>query len=73
MNADPDLQIHTSAAGQTTYTRADLGITTAVVVRGPSGLEARLYYGPEADEYDAVPAALPDEADRVAVSHSCRF
>jgi hypothetical protein len=73
MNAEPDLQIHTSPAGPTTYTRADLGITTAVVVRGPSGVEARLYYGPEADEYDAVPAELPDEADRLAVSHSCRF
>jgi hypothetical protein len=73
MNAEPDLQIHKSPAGPTTYTRADLGITTAVVVRGASGVEARLYYGPEADEYDAVPAELPEEADRLAVSHSCRF
>lgn len=72
MNADPDLQIQTSAAGPTTYTRADLGIATAVVTRGANGLEARLYYGPEADEYDAVPGA-PEEADRLAVSHSCRF
>ena len=72
MNAEPDLQIHTSAAGCKTYTRADLGITTAVVVRAASGVEARLYYGPEPDEYDAVPAELP-EADRLAVSHSCRF
>jgi hypothetical protein len=73
MNAEPDLQIHTSAEGCTTYTRADLGITTAVVVRGASGVEARLYYGPEADEYDAMPAELPDEADGLAVGHSCRF
>ncbi len=73
MNAEPDLQIHTSAAGCTTYTRADLGITTAVVVPAASGVEARLYYGPEDDEYDAVPAELPDEADRLAVSHSCWF
>ena len=73
MNAEPDLRIHTNTAGQTTYTRADLGITTAVVMRGPSGVEARLYYGPEADEYDAVPAELPDEADRLAVGHSCTF
>lgn len=73
MNAELDLQIHTSATGRTTYTRADLGITTAVVVRGPNGVEARLYYGPEADAYDAVTAELPDEADRLAVGHSCRF
>jgi len=73
MNAEPDLQIHTNAAGLTTYTRADLGITTAVVMRGASGVEARLYYGPEADEYDALPAELPDVADRLAVGHSCRF
>jgi len=44
-----------------------------VVVREASGVEARLYYGPEPDEYDAVTAELPDEADRLAVSHSCRF
>lgn len=73
MTAEPDLQIHRTAAGCTTYTRADLGITTAVVLRKASGVEARLYYGPEPDEYDAVPAELPDEADRLAVSHSCRF
>jgi hypothetical protein len=73
MNAESDLQISTNAAGRRTYTRADLGITTAVVVLGPSGVEARLYYGPEADEYDAVPAEMPDEADRVAVGHSCTF
>jgi hypothetical protein len=73
MTAEPDLQIHRSTAGPTTYTRADLGITTAVVVRGPSGVEARLYYGPDADEYDAVLADLLDEAERLAVSHSCRF
>lgn len=72
MNAKLDLQIHKSPEG-TTFTRADLGITTAVVARGPSGVEARLYYGPEADEYDAVPAKLPEKANRLAASHSCRF
>jgi len=45
----------------------------AVVVRGPSGVEARLYYGPEPDEYDAVPAELDGDADVLAVGHSCRF
>jgi hypothetical protein len=73
MNAEPGLQTYTDAAGRTTYIRADLGITTAVVVRGPSGVEARLYYGPEPDEYDAVPAELDGDADVLAVGHSCRF
>lgn len=74
MSAEPDLQIHTSAAaGRTTYTRTDLGITTAVVIRGADGVEARLYHGPETNEYEPVPTELPDEADRLAISHSCMF
>lgn len=68
------VQAHTSAGSQsTTYTRTDLGIVTAAIEPGTHApWVALLYYGPEANEYDAAPAVDREEADTIAVGHSYR-
>jgi hypothetical protein len=77
MNATADLQAHTVRNGSrvtTTYTRAELGIATALVCGCIEGQwEARLYYGPEPDEYDAETADSRYAAERLAIGHSLTF
>lgn len=71
------LQSHTLNDGPrvtTTYTRADLGIATALIANTPDGRwVARLYYGPEPDEHTAETVDLEATADRLAVEHSLSF
>ncbi|MFZ1153937.1 MAG: hypothetical protein WAN93_03425 [Solirubrobacteraceae bacterium] len=58
----------------TTYTRADLGIATALIAGTPEGhWEAHLYYGPEPDEHDIETVDREATADRLAVQHSLTF
>lgn len=77
MNATADLQAHTTRNGSrvtTTYTRADLGIATALVTGSPEGQwEARLYYGPEPDEHDTETLDSKAAAESRAISHSLAF
>ncbi|HEY5261153.1 MAG TPA: hypothetical protein VIJ33_03505 [Solirubrobacteraceae bacterium] len=77
MNATADLQAHTMSSGSrvtTTYTRADLGIATALVTGTPGGQwEARLYYGPEPDEHDTETVDSKPAAERLAIGHSLIF
>jgi hypothetical protein len=78
MNATAtDIQTHTLSDGPkvtTTYTRADLGIQTAVISSLPDGRwEARLHYGPEPDEHDSETVDREATADRLAVQHSLTF
>jgi hypothetical protein len=77
MNATAALQAHTARLGSqitTTYTRADLGIATALVTSTPDGQwEARLYYGPEPDEHFSETVDREATADRLAVQHSLTF
>jgi hypothetical protein len=72
-----DIQTHTLNDGPkttTTYTRADLGIQTAVIAsRGDGRWDARLYYGPEPDEHDSETVDREATADRLAVEHSLTF
>jgi hypothetical protein len=76
MNATA-LQTHTLSFGSevtTTYTRADLGIDTALIASRRDGRwEARLYYGPEPDEHDTETVDHEASADRLAVEHSLTF
>jgi len=69
------LQTHTLAENGrvvTTYTRADLGINTAVVASTADGRwVARLYDGP--DEYVSETFNLESAADRAATQHSLSF
>jgi hypothetical protein len=71
------LQSHTLNDGPrvtTTYTRADLGIATALIANTPYGRwVARLYYGPEPDEHTARTVELEATADRLAIEHSLSF
>lgn len=71
------LQTHTHNEGQrvtTTYTRADLGIDTAVIASTLDGQwVARLYYGPKPDEYTSEIARLESTANRLAIEHSLSF
>jgi hypothetical protein len=71
------LQTHTLNDDQhatTTYTRADLGIDTAVIARNPDGSwSARLLYGPEPDEDTTETVELESTADRLATRHSLSF
>ena len=77
MDATAKLQTYTLNDGPsvtTTYTRADLGINTAIVASTPDGQwVARLCYGPEADEYATRTVDLESTADRLAVRHSASF
>ena len=77
MTATATLQTYTRNDGPkvtTTYTRADLGIDTAVVASTPDGRwEARLHYGPEAEEYDSHMVDLESTADQLAIRHSASF
>jgi len=77
MNATAPLQAHTARLGSqitTTYTRADLGIATALVTGTPGGQwEARLYYGPEPDEHDTETVDSEPAAERLAINHSLIF
>jgi len=58
----------------TTYTRAVLGIDTAVIASTADGQwVARLYYGPETDEYTRETVRLKSTADRLAIEHSLSF
>ncbi len=74
---DTTLQTRTLAEGNrvsTTYTRADLGIETAMIFRTPGGRwVARLYYGPEDDEHTSETFDLESTADRAATEHSLSF
>jgi hypothetical protein len=72
--AEALVQTHTPAGSHsTTYTRADLGIVTAVIEPGTDATwAALLYYGPESHEYDTAPARSREEADTIAVGHSYR-
>jgi hypothetical protein len=71
------IQTHTLSEGQrvtTTYTRADLGINTAVIESRRDGRwNARLYYGPEDNEHDCETVDREATADRRAVQHSLTF
>jgi hypothetical protein len=77
MNATAHLQTHTLSDGPqvtTTYTRADLGIDTALIAsRNDGRWEARLYYGPEPDEHISETVDRGATADRLAVEHSLTF
>lgn len=78
MNAtDHHLQTHTLSYGAevtTTYTRADLGIDTALIASRRDGRwEAHLYYGPEPDEHFSETVDREATADRLAVEHSVSF
>jgi hypothetical protein len=77
MNATAALQTHTLSDGPqvtTTYTRADLGIDTALIASRRDGRwEARLYYGPEPDEHFRETVDREATADRLAVEHSLSF
>jgi hypothetical protein len=76
MNATA-LQTHTLNGGPqvtTTYTRADLGIDTALIASRRDGRwEARLYYGSEPDEHFRETVDREATADRLAVEHSLTF
>lgn len=71
------LQTHTLAFGSqvtTTYTRADLGIDTAVISSRSDGRwEARLHFGPEPDEHCSETVDPEATADRLATEHSLIF
>lgn len=71
------LQSHTLSDGprvSTTYSRADLGIATALIANMPDGRwVAHLYYGPEPDEHTARTVDLESTADRLAIEHSLSF
>jgi hypothetical protein len=76
MNATPALQTHTLNDGPrvTTYTRADLGINTALVANTPDGRwVARLYYGPEPNEHFSETVDRESTAERLAIEHSLTF
>jgi hypothetical protein len=77
---DRTLQINTLAYGgqvtttvTTTYTRADLGIDTAVISQDRPGgpWAARLYDGPE--EHTSETVALESTAEKLATEHSLSF
>jgi hypothetical protein len=73
---DRTLAIQTLAYGRqvtTTYTRADLGIDTAVISQERPGgpWTARLYDG--ADEPTSETVALESTADKLATEHSLSF
>ena len=73
---DRTLQTNTLAYGgqiTTTYTRADLGIDTAVIFQERPGgpWMARLYDG--ADEPTSETVALESTADKLATEHSLSF
>jgi hypothetical protein len=71
------LQTQTLNHGQhttTTYTRADLGVDTAVITHNRKGSwSARLLHGPEADETTTHTVDLESTADRLAIPHSHSF
>jgi hypothetical protein len=77
MNTADHLQTHTLSYGAqvtTTYTRADLGIDTALIASRRDGRwEAHLYYGPEPDEHFSETVDREATADRLAVEHSVTF
>jgi hypothetical protein len=73
---DRTLQINTIAYGgqvTTTYTRADLGIDTAVISQDRPGGRwvACLYDGPE--EHTSETVALESTAEKLATEHSLGF
>jgi len=73
---DRTLQTNTLAYGgqiTTTYTRADLGIDTAVISQERPGgpWTARLYDGPE--EHTSETVALESTAEKLATEHSLSF
>ncbi len=73
----PSLQTHSLNYGQhlsTTYTRADLGIDTAMIESTPDGRwTARLIYGPDTDEHTTETVKLESTADQLATEHSLTF
>jgi hypothetical protein len=76
-NQTATLQTYTLSEGRsstTTYTRADLGIDTAVIASTSDGRwVARRYYGPEPDERTGETVDLESTADRLATEHSLSF
>ena len=75
-NMDRTLTIQTLAYGgqvTTTYTRADLGIDTAVISQERPGARwaACLYDGPE--EHTSETVALESTAEKLATEHSLSF
>lgn len=74
---DSRLQLHMLVEGEqvkTTYTRADLGIDTAVVVGSAGGRwRARLFDGPEAGQSSCETFGSEAAADHAATAHSLSF